>query len=207
MKKIVFAFITLTIISCNSPSSHKQDSEDSTLTEQPKAQPELKLLTASVYDPSQLEFEGNIVKQKFWEDANGENIALFTQTERELFVYHYAVKENQAKLLRKVYDFEEVCEYDLFLEFIPESIGITDLDKDNLGELTFAYKKACISDVSPLDQKLLILENGDKYIIRGTTTVRMGPEIYEGEKNIDASFEKAPEEFLPHALEVWKKIE
>ena len=58
--------------------------------------------------------------------------------------------------MAKVYDFEKNCDYDLTLEFIENSIEVTNLDNNNFGEITFAYKKACISDVSPKDLKLLM---------------------------------------------------
>jgi len=82
------------------------------------------------------------------------------------------------------------------------------MDNNNLGEITFAYKLACISDASPLTLKLLILENGNKYIIRGTTKVDLGPEYrIESTKSIDPSFDKAPKSFLLHAKKTWKDIE
>ena len=90
---------------------------------------------------------------------------MFTLKEEELFVYHYSITSDNVTLLRKVYDFEKDCgDYDLFLEFIDHSIQVTDLDNNHIGEITFAYKKACISDVSPLGLKLMILENGNKFI-------------------------------------------
>ena len=87
-----------------------------------------------------------MIFKKFWQDSNGENNVLFTQKGLELFVYHYLLKNDQVKLLRKIYDFEEKCEFDLTLKFLEKSIG----------EITFAYQKSCRSGVSPLVLKLLI---------------------------------------------------
>lgn len=164
------------------------------------------LLSKPNYDLSKLKHNGKIGNKKFWQDANGENIALFTQKENELFVYHYAINGDNVKLLRKVYDFEKDCEFDLFLEFIGNSIKVTDLDNNNVGELTFAYKKACISDVSPKGLKLLMLENGNKFIIRGTTTIVEPGGRIDGTKNVDASFKNAPNSFLSHANTIWESI-
>ncbi|MTB52683.1 M949_RS01915 family surface polysaccharide biosynthesis protein [Lewinella sp. W8] len=158
------------------------------------------------YAPSTLNHDGEIVLQKAWEDSNGENIVLFTKGEEELFVYHYAVAGSQAKLLRRVYDAEKSCEFDLFLSFIESSISVTDLDENNLGEITFAYRKACISDVSPKELKLLTLENGNKYIIRGTTTLEAPGMRVDGSKTVDASFNEAPASFLTHAESIWEKV-
>ncbi|MEM6801881.1 MAG: hypothetical protein AAF696_10795 [Bacteroidota bacterium] len=192
MKNILYAFLAFVFVACSSPNT--------------KEVAELKILDTPTFDINKLDYEGQIISKKIWEDSNGENIALFTQKEEELFVFHFAIHGEEAKLLRRVYDFEKDCEFDLFLEFFDQSIEVTDLDKDNLGELTFAYKKGCISDVSPVDQKLLMLENGEKYIIRGNTTLKLGPEIIKGIKNIDPSFEAAPDTFLLHADKLWNKL-
>ena len=165
------------------------------------------ILDKSSYDLSKLDYDGKIVKKRIWQDSNGENIALFTRSEEELFVYHYSINANHVKLLRRVYDFEKDCDdYDLFLAFIENSIKVSDLDNNNFGEITFAYKKACVSDVSPLELKLIMLENGNKFIIRGTTVIDTGNVKIGGDKNIDASFENAPDSFLLHANKIWDSI-
>lgn len=167
---------------------------------------QLKLLNKSKYDLSTLDHEGKIVNKRIWNDANGENIVLFTQKEEELFVYHYAIDADTPKLLRKIYDAEKDCEYDLTLDFVGEAIELTDLDNDNIGEITFAYKIACISDVSPVGLKLVMLENGKKFILRGSTIIKMGNDKLGGEKTVDASFKNGPESFLSHANEIWDSV-
>jgi hypothetical protein len=166
-----------------------------------------KVLGKPTYDVSKLKHDGKIIIQKIWEDSNGENIVLFTKSKEELFAYHYLINGDNAKLLRRVYDFEKDCEFDLFIDFIENSIGVTDLDKNNLGEITFAYQKACISDVSPKELKLLMLENGNKYIIRGTTSIDKPGTKVDGSKKVDTSFHKAPASFLSHADKIWYKYE
>ena len=158
------------------------------------------------YHLSKLKYDGKIINKRVWQDANGENIVLFTRKKDELFVYHYTVNSGKAKELRKVYDFEKDCKYDLFLDFIDNSIKVTDLDNNNFGELTFAYKKACISDVSPKDLKLIMLENGNKFIIRGTTSIDKPGIKAEGSKKVDTSFNNAPATFLSYADNIWDNI-
>ncbi len=181
-------------------------------TEAPVENPEqkqrtFKILESSKTNISDLEYSGTIAHKHYWQDQNGENIALFTTTEEELYVFHYAVKEGQKSLLRKVYDFEKDCEFDLFIEFIPNSIFVTDLDANDLGELTFAYQKTCASDVSPKTLKLLMLEDKEKYIIRGTTEINMGGnDIIGGDKEMDPSFDGAPKMFRDHADKVWDSV-
>ena len=82
------------------------------------------------------------------------------------------------------------------VEFLPESINVSDKDGDEIGEITFAYILEDFTGVIP-DLKLLILENGDKYIIRGN---------FAGKKNFDKSLKDGPNEFLNEANRVWKKL-
>ena len=166
----------------------------------------VKILNKPSYDLSKLDYDGKIVNKRIWEDSNGENIALFTRNKNELFVYHYTIIADNAKLLKKIYDFEKGCEYDLFLKFIENSIKVTDLDNDNNGEITFAYQKACISDISPKGLKLIMLENGNKFIIRGTTSIDKPGIKVDGSKIVDVSFNKAPDNFLSHANKIWESI-
>lgn len=173
---------------------------------QGKASTPFSIIDKPNYDLSKLNHDGKMVNKKFWQDANGENIVLFTQNKEELFVYHYAINADEVKLLRRVNDFERDCDYDLTLEFVDNAIQVTDLDKNNLGEITFAYKKACISDVSPKGLKLIILENGDKFIIRGSTSIDKPGIKVDGSKNVDSSFDNAPDNFLSHANKIWEGI-
>lgn len=153
-----------------------------------------------------LKNKGKTVYQKFWKDANGENVVLFINNETELYAYHYVFTTKGEKLLRKVYDFIKDCEFDMFFNFVEDSITVTDLDQNDIGEITFAYRKACVSDVSPIGLKLLVLENGNKYIIRGNSITDLGEFKIGGEKNVDTSFNNAPEKFLKHANAVWLKV-
>ena len=161
-----------------------------------------KVLDVSKYNPEKLPHQGQISFKRIWHDLNGENIVLFTLKNYELFVYHYVIKNDIVRQLRKVYDIEADCEYDLSLYFIDSSIVISDLDQDNYGEITFAYRKACRSDVSSSTMKLITLENGEKYIIRGTTKIPGYSE--ESQKKIDPSFYNAPHPFLTNANRIWQ---
>jgi hypothetical protein len=61
----------------------------------------------------------------------------------------------------------ESCGHDVTAAFRPGSLGVTDLDHDGVGEVTFAYLLRCAGDVSAARLKLLVLEDGAKYIVRG----------------------------------------
>ena len=82
-----------------------------------------------------------------------------------------------------------------------DALTLTDLDYDNIAEITFIYRTTCTSDVSSSTQKLIMLEEGEKFALRGSTQV-MGD---GGEYEIGAGFKSAPDEFLNHAKQLWSE--
>ena len=149
-----------------------------------------------------------------WTDATGLHVALFTRetvtTEEPdyassvtLRVYHYRVQGETVERLREVRDFTLDCEFDNMAAFVPAAVGVTDLDANGQGELSFAYYLGCTSDVSPLPFKLLLLEGGSKYIIRGA----VAPAGMEGGEQVpDPAFATAPAAFLAHAQQMWTQV-
>lgn len=122
---------------------------------------------------------------------------------RELTVTHTA----GGKEIWKARDFVNQCEFDLTLEVLEGSIRLTDLDGDGEPEVSFLYRLACRSDVSPLDAKLLMYEGATKYALRGTTKERVGEnEFAGGEFKVDPAFEQAPKQFVEFAKAQWKSL-
>ncbi len=169
---------------------------------------------------------GKVEKVIGWTDKNGENVAVFSRTSATsnkgkpfvradgpyesayLHVLHVVTTE-PLRVLREVKDKEEGCDADLSVHFREGANAVTDLDGDGIGELTFAYSLNCASDMSPATLKLLMLENGEKYILRGTT--RIAPSGADtapmgGAYHVDASFKDAPPAFLEHAKASWLKV-
>lgn len=164
---------------------------------------------------------GKIEKVVGFTDKNGDNVVVFSRTSKAskgedgvmesayLEVLHVAGSAGgPSKVLRTVKDQVEKCDADLSVTFRDAALAVTDLDKDGFGELTFAYSLGCASDLSPATLKLLVLENGDKYILRGTTRVpKMGDDPASGgDYQVDASFKDGPPEFLTHAKSSWAKV-
>lgn len=56
------------------------------------------------------------------------------------------------------------------LEFVDRALQIRDDDGDNVGEVVFAYRSNCAGDPSASELKVLVLEDGKKYILRGSST-------------------------------------
>ena len=213
MKKTLYLSVILALAACSSEPTEEideqrlRDSIRAELEEEMLAEKEVLKFnpTPSKEVPlSEIEYPGAVQFKRTWVDANGDNIAVFTKTDEELYMLHYAFPNGSPILKRKVIDFVRDCPFDVTLEFVENTIEVTDLDNDNFGEVSFMYKTACRSDMSPATLKYLTIEDGEKYIIRGSELMDFGyEEPYGGEMNIDASFENGPTSFLVHAKKVW----
>lgn len=175
--------------------------------------------------PRDLAHEGDLVGAFRWTDRNGTNTLLFSAAEpsrprkpgvapedqehaRTLHVDHYAGGA-APKRLRHVQDFVEDCEFDVTGTFVqvPDELVLTDLDADGVNEVSFGYRLACRSDVSPSTLKVLLLEDGDKYILRGQSRVKIGPEdVIGGDFAPGKAFPGAPDGFRSHAEKVWSAV-
>ena len=119
-----------------------------------------------------LESEGALEGLQFTDGA-GTNVLLLrrrpnTQGGAELLADHIVYPNSQERqVLREVRDGVPDCSVDMIAEFVPESLTVTDYDEDGYGEASFAYRLNCSGDPSPDEQKLLVLEQGEKYILRG----------------------------------------
>lgn len=105
----------------------------------------------------------------------------------------------------KAKDFVKQCEFDLELEFLDNSIEVTDLDDDGIAEVSFLYKLGCRSDVSPLEVKLLMYEGKTKYALRGESYERVGETEYMG-GTFKPDFGDAPPAFLEFAKAKWQRL-
>jgi len=176
--------------------------------------------------PSFLSDQKELLHQSSWEDKNGTN-QLIIQREgpieneaegllspsytAQIYAYQLlASKEGEPQVLWDIYDFEKDCEFDLWIGLIPNTLRITDLDRDGISETTLVYKKTCRSDVSPATMKLIMHEGEEKMALRGFMKLpsdfgvmssdddRIGS--YEDEKD----FANQPESFLIFAKNHWK---
>lgn len=178
-------------------------------------------LTGITYDtgklPPGIKYDGKIVASAKWTDNNGENYIIVTETEeknqnadnrmKEMFAYQYTVNGDELKQQWKINDFIKDCPVDITLQYMPKSLSVTDLNKNGIAETTFLYRMSCKGDVSEDDMKLMMHEGETKYAIRGSMKLKMAGETYGGKMNVDASFDKAPKEFLDYAKEQWNKFQ
>ena len=217
-----FIFLLFFVASCSNSddqNNHEgQEVTDNDTIAEMTSEPEIDInLTLCDDIPRDCEFEGKVVDAYEWKDLNGTNYFIRTIGEMEegvpqysdepaytqwIYAYHFIeVQSGKISLSREIKDFVENCEFDLMIGHELNAITLTDLDDDQIGEITFIYRLTCTSDVSPSEQKLMLLENGDKYALRGFTEV-MGE---GGEYEMDPAFDKAPKSFLEHAKKLWSE--
>lgn len=159
--------------------------------------------------PAGVTVRGELQSGVKFTDRNGTNYLLFSKKaavqSAMLFVEDWVVPAKGApRNLLPVRDFVEDCEMGgVSAAFHDAARTVTDLDHDGIAEVTFAYELACRSDVSPATYKLLLLENGRKYILRGETTVDPGDGIMGGTFTADPRPARWPATFLKHARKLW----
>jgi hypothetical protein len=158
--------------------------------------------------PASMPIEGKFLEGVRWRDKNGENVALFSEQKSlskdklknttYLYVNHYTKKDEVVTKLRNIADKQEKCDKPNNLaSFFTKTIRVTDVDKDGVGELSFAYALGCVDDSSELHPiKLFLEENGEKYAFRGDSA---------HDYKADASLDKAPDIFSSFLFWQWSQ--
>lgn len=225
MKKNEFLLLLITFILIIYSCKNNENNKNSEIGTENKKPDSLEILN---FDPSVIKklpnIEGDLKYGYSWKDKNGLNQLVFTRAtkfvqwknEEEgmgdtyvyLKVYHFIEKEGNYSLLRMIQDGNEKgCSnppFALECDFYKESISITDLDKDNYAEVTFMYCILCASELTPIPTKLMLLENGEKYAIRGTSYI---PDFQVGgDKNIDESIKTLDQKIQDHVDITWEKF-
>ena len=178
--------------------------------------------------PKEIKYSGNIKSFDVFSDLLGEHILLTSELflEKEgkayLFAYDYikTSKNSKYKLNWKLEDgINESCDLDMHVSFLANPI-ITDLNHNNLKEVSLVYMMTCTGDISPLELKVIMRENNNKYGLRGYTLDLMTKEdgrepcctvdnelFYkiEGLYKNESDFKKIDKSFLEHAKKLWLK--
>jgi len=142
--------------------------------------------------PRDLFYRGIIVECLEFDDANGHNLLILTQTgmfpvskkneageyvkehdraEINGYLYARADEKSNYKSIWKVADFETCEEADLYVGYTKKSLSVTDVNADGVAEVSFQYTLSCRSDVSPADRKLYCFNSNEKFIFMGITTL------------------------------------
>lgn len=202
----------------------KDNTTETTETTETSKSPEgtISDLRFEVPIPDEIKYKGDYQMSASWVDENGKNLVFITLTDefptansdgdefidKEIYAYLYLMNNDSPEKVWEVKDFIRECPVDIRLDYIPRTLSITDLDENGIAEVAFMYVLSCKGDVSPDDVKLIMYEGKNKYAIRGTNIVSP-PEFrseYEGQTEIDPSFNKAPKVFLDHAKKMWERF-
>lgn len=174
-----------------------------------------------------ISYKGTMVDGVTWNDSYGKNIVILSETgefigkdqqsdwvdcegactDAEIYAYHFIQAADSIKTLWQLKDYQRTCPFDVYAAFSKGSLTITDLNKDNVAEVWFAYKTTCTSDVSPRVMKLFMYEGGKKHGLRGTSKVTPGPEgAIGGEMKLDDAFKGKADSYRQYANRLWNKF-
>ncbi len=168
--------------------------------------------------PKEIRYDGKLADAISWQEKDGKHFAITSTTEGaraansendgfdyKLYAYHFVEKSGKFERIWQVYDFVSDCNVDHQLEFLPNTLNVTDLDKNGIPEIWIMYKKLCAGDVSPAEMKVIMYEGPKKHAMRGENKVVLsGQETYGGTYSFDEAFNKAPNVFRTHAQKLWK---
>jgi hypothetical protein len=178
------------------------------------AQPKVKKLTPKKI-PSEVDYLGDVVLAIQWKDNVGENIVVFTQTapaqnkdrpEKDLFeasvdARHYVLIEDHWRPRWNVHDQVNECGLKISANYEIESIDVTDIDEDGIGEVWMLYKIGCHGPDRPAYMKVIMYESETRYSIKGLSDAKIGQ--HRGDYTIDPSFTNGPADFRDYAIELW----
>jgi hypothetical protein len=164
--------------------------------------------------PAALAAKGKLAQAYRWRDSDGTKFLLVStrdtyggnESSRYMTIIHAVCQAANCRTLRELKDSVEKCDESVTLEVDPGTVGVTDLDGNGHSEIMFAYRISCGLDDVVNDLKLILLENGAKYAIRGSEKAVVEGKSFGGATKVDPAFEKAPPAFLSHALALWARL-
>jgi hypothetical protein len=208
--------------SSDSKQSDSKNDSDSLAGNENKQKAEIQILEIDVNKlPKGIKYNGKIKSALRWIDQEGDNIVITTETgqyknpkvkherdgyDSELFGHHYKVSNDQAVKSWTVHDYIYDCILELDVLFIKNTLQVTDLNKNGLGEVWLMYKKVCHGDMGSYEMKIILYEGKNKYAMRGENKVEVEPgKYYGGDYQFDKAFNEGPEEFRDFAKKLWEK--
>lgn len=172
--------------------------------------------------PRDIFYRGTLVECLEFDDSNGHNLVFLTQTGKfpvsekdengkykkvndkaEIYAYMFTKSGNaNYRNMWKMMDAQACENLDLYVGFTKGSLSITDVDGDNIAEVSFQHTKSCRSDVSPADRFLTCYESSQKFQYIGITQLE-GMPLEQATKDIKTPM--APE-IGPLLDEKWTKF-
>jgi hypothetical protein len=173
--------------------------------------------------PAGIAIQGKLVAASRFTDMRGDNLVVLSETAAFASPKPESDDERDAALhaqlwrlvsgawspVWQVQDRVQRCSFDVACQFKPQSLEVTDLDANGVAEVSFLYQIACVSDVSPWQQKLVLVEDGNKHLLRGVerlvSRVNGKPVSEGGSMVVDKSFNSAPAAFKTFAVQKWQQ--
>ena len=141
--------------------------------------PALRVSGVDAQDRAQaVDLEPNgVITAVTWTDQLGANTFVLRDIGEEqvdpallLQADHVVQVGDEVRVLRQVRDDVTDCDVERKSEFVDQALQVRDDDGDRIGEVVFAYRQNCSGDPSASSLKVLALEDGEKYILRGSST-------------------------------------
>jgi len=166
-------------------------------------------------------YNGVFIDGVRWKDTKGNHVVFYSATglydsrdpdpgdgiNSEIFAYHYTYDDNP-DYAKRVWMFEESvlnCPLATILEFLDQSLRITDLNNNGDAEIWFVYRGGCTGDITPFGMSIVMYERDKKYMVDGEVQVILSnKEKIGGEYNYDRNFSSLPDNFRKYADELWK---
>lgn len=218
-KKQLAFLLALALFSCNKKAENKTTTIETETTTKEIIVSKPIIVTDL---PKNLVFEGVFKEGIYMKDSAGAHLIFLTETvefqskkiidqeeekDKKLFAYNYLLDptDSKFKLNWKIQDFEANCGFDLYLNFIKNTFKTTDLNADGQAEIWTMYQKGCVSDVSPLEMKIIMYQGKQKFALRGSSLVNLGTEKIGGDYKLDKNLTEAPKEFQDYAVKLWNQ--
>lgn len=171
--------------------------------------------------PKEIKYNGKVKHAITWNDKLGENFVLTCETgefktknsqfdddgrDSEIYAYHYICSKNVIKQNWKIYDYIKDCPVEIEASFLKNTLNVTDLNNDGIGEIWIMYKTNCHGDISPCNMKIIMYEGKQKLAMRGKNRVRVSEKEYDGGNyTFDKAFNEAPNYYRDYAKKLWNK--
>lgn len=210
-----------------------KDSSSSHLVEPKKKLPILPLKIDYNYkaNKKQTPWQGNLIESAQWTDARGENVLIISELPQyfweevkpqykkllkdiddtevaELFAYHYIYNNDMKKW--KAYwvlnDLKFSC-CDVYMNYLPGSLKISDLDNNGKAESVFAYYSSGGTQSIDLNYygKLILHVDSAKYSIKSMIGLLRNREDLDTKKYYSKNFKELNEQLKEFAESSWTR--
>lgn len=105
-------------------------------------------------------------------------------------------------------DFVDCPEVDMVGKFLPKGLGVTDLDRDGVAEVTVPYFTFCGGGVDPGVLKVILRQGGTKFALRGENEIRLKGQPQDGGRYTPDKDLLLPANavFKRHLDKVWQQV-